>query len=70
MDDRPERRQAVIPSGLCDSCRHARVIVSDRGSRFVMCELAKTDPRFRRYPALPVLACAGYERRDTTTGAD
>jgi hypothetical protein len=64
MDDREERRQAPIPAGLCDSCRHARIVTSDRGSRFVMCELSKTDPTFPRYPPLPVRACRGYERTD------
>ena len=47
--------------GLCDRCKHARRVESARGSVFVMCELSKTDPRFARYPALPVLRCAGYE---------
>ena len=65
MDDRHERRQATIPAGLCDTCRHERIIASDRGGRFVMCELSRTDPRFRRYPALPVRTCDGYERRDS-----
>jgi hypothetical protein len=41
---------------------HARVITSDRGSRFVMCDLSKTDDRFARYPGLPVLGCRGYQR--------
>ncbi len=70
MNDREERRQGAIPAGLCGMCRHVRVITSDRGSRFIMCELSKTDPRFRRYPALPVVACEGYERRESGTGAD
>jgi len=61
MNDREEQRQAQIPAGLCDTCRHVRIITSDRGSRFVMCELAKTDPAFPRYPRLPVLACSGYD---------
>jgi glycine cleavage system transcriptional repressor len=46
--------------GLCGSCREARVQVSARRSRFFRCGLADEDPRFRRYPALPVLACPGY----------
>jgi hypothetical protein len=62
MNDRDERRQAGVPPGLCASCCHARAITSDRGTRFIMCELSKTDPRFRRYPSLPVVACDGYER--------
>lgn len=46
--------------GLCASCVNVRVIESRRGSRFFLCELSKTDPRFPKYPPLPVLRCAGY----------
>jgi len=46
--------------GLCAICAHARIVETDRGSRFYLCELAKTDPRFSRYPRLPVVACAGW----------
>ena len=51
-------------AGLCTNCRHARRVQSDRGSVFVRCELALSDARFEKYPRLPVLVCAGYERRD------
>jgi hypothetical protein len=47
--------------GLCASCKHVRRIESDRGSVFYLCELSKVDPRFPKYPRLPVLICAGYE---------
>jgi hypothetical protein len=49
-------------AGLCGSCRFAQVITSSRGSTFYLCTLAASDPRFRRYPILPVRECAGYER--------
>jgi hypothetical protein len=39
-----------------------KVLASSRGSVFYMCEKANTDPKFRRYPALPVLRCDGYEK--------
>ena len=48
--------------GLCGECRHARIVISARGSRFVLCERSRTDPAFPRYPRLPVLSCAGFER--------
>jgi hypothetical protein len=48
--------------GLCASCIHARVIRSKRGSEFWMCGRSKFDPRFRKYPGLPVVQCIGYER--------
>jgi hypothetical protein len=35
---------------------------SDRGSVFYLCELSKVDPRFPKYPRLPVLSCPGYQR--------
>lgn len=52
----------VFRAGLCAACRHRRDIVSAKGSRFVLCDLSRTDPRFPRYPPLPVMACAGFER--------
>ena len=51
-------------AGLCETCQHARAVTSARGSTFVQCARAKDDPRFPRYPRLPVVRCAGYDRRD------
>jgi len=48
-------------AGLCATCQHAKVLSSDRGSTFYRCGLSDTDPRFRRYPALPVIKCDGYQ---------
>jgi GNAT superfamily N-acetyltransferase len=53
-------------AGLCASCRHVQVITSARGSRFSLCERSRTDARYPRYPRLPVLTCAGYERISDT----
>ena len=55
-DSRTEEQDA----GLCASCAHALVIRNDRGSRFYLCQLSATDPRFRKYPQLPVRRCDGY----------
>jgi CRISPR-associated endoribonuclease Cas6 len=49
--------------GLCATCKHTSVIRSDRGSVFYLCQLSATDPRFPKYPRLPVLTCPGYKRR-------
>ena len=52
-------------AGLCETCRHQRVVKNTRGSRFSLCQRSKTEPeRFPRYPRVPVVACPGYERRD------
>jgi hypothetical protein len=54
-----------MPSpGLCATCIHKREITSDRGSIFYRCALADTDPRFPKYPRLPVLQCSGYTPKD------
>jgi hypothetical protein len=49
--------------GLCDSCRHQRVVKNTRGSVFSLCERSKTDPRYPKYPRVPVLECPGFEAR-------
>ena len=47
-------------AGLCESCVHARRIESAKDQVFLLCRLSSVDPRFARYPALPVLQCGGY----------
>jgi hypothetical protein len=48
--------------GLCLTCRWMRLVTNRRGSAFYRCARAETDPRFVRYPPLPVVDCAGYEK--------
>jgi hypothetical protein len=50
-------------TSLCESCRHVREVVSGKGSRFLLCLLSKSDDRYPRYPAQPVLRCGGFEPR-------
>ncbi len=50
-------------AGLCETCRHAQQLKHPRGGGgYWRCLLAETDPRFERYPRLPVIECAGHER--------
>lgn len=49
--------------GLCERCKWMREIVSDRGSRFVLCERHFTYERYAKYPLLPVLKCEGFENK-------
>jgi hypothetical protein len=58
---RAEDREAA---GLCGTCLHARLQRNARGSAFWRCVRADSDPRFRRYPPLPVLRCVGHEERE------
>jgi hypothetical protein len=49
-------------AGLCADCRSRRLIHSDRGTTFYLCNRSTVDPRFPKYPRLPVIQCPGYER--------
>lgn len=62
QDQRRLLAELAAPPGLCATCEHLRVLASRR-SVFVRCGLAEKDPRFPRYPPLPVVACAGYLSR-------
>jgi hypothetical protein len=62
--DRSALARLTAEPGLCARCRHRELQGSAR-SVFVRCGLSDTDPRFRRYPRLPVTACAGFERVGT-----
>ena len=54
----------VVPDvgpGLCATCAHVETIRSDRGSVFFRCSLSDIDPRFPKYPTLPVVECSGWD---------
>ncbi len=55
--------------GRCLDCRHGRRVQGAR-STFWLCQRSRTDPRFSRYPRLPVLSCPGYEAREGPIAAD
>jgi len=48
-------------AGLCDSCRHQRLVPNTRGSTFSLCERSRYEPEYPRYPRVPVERCRGYE---------
>ena len=58
--------------GLCDACAWQRLVRTGRGSLFTMCLRHRDDPRFAKYPPVPVARCPGFERRgdeDRTSGS-
>jgi len=52
-------------AGLCEACVHRQEVRNTRGSSFSLCGLSREDPAYPRYPRLPVLACPGYEPRES-----
>ena len=50
-------------AGLCMTCTHAKEMRNDRASVFLLCLLSKSDPRYPKYPRLPVLRCGGYQEQ-------
>jgi len=53
---------SLLKVGLCADCNFMRKMESDRGSVFYLCQRSATDPSYPKYPRLPVLQCAGYQR--------
>ncbi len=53
-----------VPAGLCATCRWQKLVVTRRDSVFSLCRRSETDARFPKYPALPVLQCVGFEKRE------
>jgi len=45
---------------------HARRVESAKGSQFLLCQLSQSDPRFPKYPRLPVLNCSGYMKNQSS----
>ncbi len=56
-------------AGLCELCAYQRVVISGRGSRFSMCELARERADIPKYPRVPVMACEGFVRRTEDAGS-
>lgn len=56
----PNARGGPPAAGLCGACANARIVRNRRGSVFLLCRAAKSDPRLRKYPALPVLRCPAF----------
>jgi len=54
---------AAGEAGLCGDCINARIIETQRRSTFLQCQLSFADPRFAKYPRLPVRICSGYAQR-------
>jgi len=50
----------MIPSSLCETCSRMREVVTPKGSRFLLCQMSRTDPRYAKYPPQPVVRCEGY----------
>jgi hypothetical protein len=67
LDSTVKARREV--EGLCAECAHRRAITSNRGSTFVICRKSADDPRFPRYPRLPVVHCDGFTPADPARDA-
>jgi hypothetical protein len=52
---------------LCETCGSMREVITPRGSRFLLCQLSRTDHAFPKYPPQPVIRCGGYQPKDRAT---
>ena len=51
----------LCSSGLCADCAWLKRVTSSRDQRFYLCGRSLSDPRFGKYPVLPVLTCTGFD---------
>lgn len=58
--DSAGQESVLAMAGLCAECGHVLVRPTHKGTIYLRCGLAATDPRFPRYPRLPVLQCDGF----------
>lgn len=49
-----------VDPGLCARCRNGRRLDTGRGSTFWRCAEHDRDPRWPKYPRLPVLRCERF----------
>jgi hypothetical protein len=45
---------------LCERCERLRVVISGKGSRFLLCKHSQADIRYPKYPPQPVRLCGAY----------
>jgi hypothetical protein len=43
-----------------------REIVTPKGSRFLLCQLAQAGSIYPKYPPQPVVRCDGYQKKEKT----
>jgi hypothetical protein len=61
---------SVPDVGLCATCRFVRLVPSVRNVTYYRCGRSDDDESYRRFPRLPVVSCAGYERRAIEASAN
>jgi hypothetical protein len=49
--------------GLCRACQHPKLNQTRRGTTYLRCTRAEWDSTLPRYPRLPVIECAGFDRK-------
>ncbi len=70
MSDNDEQKFNGPGPGLCAVCRHVHRNETRKGTVYWRCTRAATDPRFPKYPRLPVLTCPGFERERSEPAPD
>ena len=52
---------------LCETRAWMREVTTPKGSRFLLCQLSKTNPAFPKYPPQPVVRCDGFTQNQAVT---
>jgi hypothetical protein len=55
-----------MKQSLCEKCALMREIITPKGSRFLLCQLSKSEPAYPKYPPQPIVRCGGYQEKEKT----
>jgi hypothetical protein len=47
-----------------------REVITPKRSRFLLCELSKTNPAYPKYPPQPVVQCEGFQQKQAEDTAN
>jgi hypothetical protein len=56
-----------MTQSLCETCAWMREVITPKASRFLLCELSKTNPAYPKYPAQPMIRCEGFRQKKAVT---
>lgn len=60
--EEPDQPPESVLAGLCADCANAKKLRTKIDAVIYLCGLAAVQAKFPKFPRLPVLACAGYEK--------
>jgi hypothetical protein len=56
-----------MTQSLCETCAWMREVITPKASRFLLCQLSKTNLAYPKYPPQPIVRCEGFMQNTAVT---